>query len=167
MWLKFADKLTELKPGFTGEFVIQKHSAEHAGVHFDLRLSWLKSGNLEEYKEKRLQKTPEPMPENEKNLVLESWAVRYLDKLLSGEKDRVLAMHVEPHPYNYLTFSGKIPEGYGKGTVVIFDSGTWQLLKMDTNKFTFKLSGKKIQGEYSLINTKDSSWLLIKNTEEK
>ena len=76
----------------------------------------------------------------------------------------MLAIEVEPHIYEYIKFEGTIPAGsYGAGTVKIYDEGKWQLIKSDPNKITFKLEGDKINGTYSLIKTKNKSWLIIKH----
>ena len=34
-------------------------------------------------------------------------------------------MHVEDHPFAYGEFEGVIPEGYGAGIVMLWDTGTW------------------------------------------
>ncbi|MGH2731906.1 MAG: DNA polymerase ligase N-terminal domain-containing protein, partial [Actinomycetota bacterium] len=73
-------------------FVIHKHYARR--LHFDLRLEMYHGD------------TP----------VLVSWAVpKNLPTTLGV---RILAIHVEDHPFDYRTFAGTIPEGnYGAGEV--------------------------------------------------
>ena len=137
------------------KFVIQKHAASR--LHYDFRL--------------------------EMDGVLKSWAVPKGPS--TDPKTKRLAMMVEDHPYDYRTFEGIIPEGeYGGGTVIIWDEGTYEPLEDLRNKklqekhllkqlkegsLKFKLRGKKLQGEFALVQTKgmgENGWLLIKHKDE-
>lgn len=139
--------------GTTLRFVIQKHHASH--LHYDFRL--------------------------EMEGVLKSWAVPKGPSMNPDEKR--LAMMVEDHPWDYKDFEGIIPEGYGKGTVIVWDQGTYHpVKKLATKKenekallhqlfqgtLSFVLHGKKIRGEFALVKTKDrgdNAWLLIKKND--
>src|SRR5919201_819599 len=57
--------------------------------------------------------------------VLASWAVPQGPPLEGGI--RRLAVHTEDHPMQYLTFEGVIPDGYGAGTMSIWDTGRYVL----------------------------------------
>ena len=61
---------------------------------------------------------------------------------------------------------GKIKEGYGKGSVKIWDKGTYKLIEKDKKKIEFELFGNKLKGKYVLIFTgygsKKNGWLFFK-----
>ena len=133
------DKTDEPKPEKEKKnkyrFVIQLHKADKAGEHFDLRL------------------------END-NGSMSSWVIpkHHLPK----DKEKLLAIKVEDHPVSYMKFEGEIKSGYGKGTVKIYDSGTYEEIDGGNSK-VFKLNGKKEKGYYNLIHTKGDHWLITKH----
>ena len=132
-------------------FVIQKHDARN--LHYDFRL--------------------------EMEGVLKSWAV---PKGHSTDPDiKRLAIMVEDHPFDYRTFEGVIPSGYGAGTVMVWDEGFYELADadgmdkkaqdaalqkgIDVGKLHIVLHGKKVKGEFALVKTNgrgENSWLLFK-----
>lgn len=119
------------------KFVVQEHHASH--LHYDFRL--------------------------EIQGVLRSWAIPKGPSMNPTEKR--LAILVEDHELDYIDYEGVIPEGqYGSGAVVIWDSGTYELIENLDDKITFTLNGNKLKGEFSLIRLKRSAngneWLLIK-----
>jgi len=128
-------------------FVIQKHDASR--LHYDFRL--------------------------ELDGVLKSWAVPKGLPFEKGEKH--MAIQVEDHPKDYANFEGIIPKGqYGGGTVMVWDTGTYQPLggsiKKDlaAGKLHFELHGHKVDGEWTLVRMKrsdDNAWLLIKSGESQ
>src|SRR5919197_2171011 len=119
---------TRRKPTGAHRFVVQRHRARR--LHYDLRL--------------------------EHDGVLLSWAVPKGPTL--DPKARRLAVQVEDHPLDYFDFEGVIPEGYGKGDVVVWDWGTWKpaddvdpakaLKKGDLH---FDLDGQKLNGRFVLV----------------
>ncbi|HEY1629430.1 MAG TPA: DNA ligase D [Tepidisphaeraceae bacterium] len=125
-------------------YVIQKHDASR--LHYDFRL--------------------------ELDGVLKSWAVPKGPSLDPGKKS--LAVQVEDHPIDYGDFEGVIPKGeYGGGTVLLWDKGTWEPLHdpnegLKNGKLHFVLYGKKLQGEWSIVQMHGKAgdggknWLLMK-----
>lgn len=114
-------------------FVVHKHNATH--LHYDLRLEF--------------------------NGVLKSWAVPKIPPLTKGIKR--LAIRVPDHPLSYAKFEGTIKEGYGKGTVKIWDKGTFKTLIKKSNKIIIIFKGKKLNGKYALVLfKKPKNWLLFK-----
>ena len=82
-------------------------------------------------------------------------------------------MHVEDHPIEYGTFEGVIPEGYGAGIVMLWDSGTWTPevddvdAALEKGDLKFTLDGYKLKGSWVLVRTRGyggrgdgRSWLL-------
>jgi bifunctional non-homologous end joining protein LigD len=132
-------------------FVIQKHDASH--LHYDFRL--------------------------EMEGVLKSWAVPKGPSTDPSVKR--LAMMVEDHPYDYRTFEGIIPSGYGAGTVIVWDEGFYEpagseakdkktqdkelRAGLHSGKLHFNLHGKKLKGEFALVKVNgrgENGWLLFK-----
>jgi len=134
-------------------FVVQKHQAHRAGLHWDFRL--------------------------EHGGVLWSWAVRKGPSL--DPHDKRIAAHVEDHPIDYAEFQGRIPDGqYGAGTVETWDRGTWLPLgdpeagRRD-GEIKFVLDGQRLRGKFTLVRLRprpnerrrQDNWLLIKGHDEE
>lgn len=99
--------------------------------------------------------------------------------------ERRLAMRTFDHELGYEGFEGTIEEGYGEGTVMLWDAGEWKNLTtgddgeevapadaIDGGHLKFRLDGEKIRGGYSLQriesadDPEDERWLLIKADDE-
>jgi len=119
-------------------FVVHEHHATH--LHWDLRL--------------------------ELDGMLKSWAVPKEPPTEAGIKR--LAIAVEDHSLDYIDFEGIIEEGYGKGTVKIWDEGTFEVESRKANKIVFRLQGKKLGGKYTLLKFEkagENQWLFFKAKE--
>src|SRR2546423_1977721 len=96
--------------------------------------------------------------------ILASWAVPNGPPLEAGK--RRLAVHTEDHPIEYLTFHGVIPDGYGAGTMTIWDTGTYELIEEKPNELKIRMKGKRLDGESVIVQTKQNEgrdWLMIKH----
>ena len=100
--------------------------------------------------------------------VLVSFAVPQGPPLVAGK--RRLAVHTEDHPIEYLTFHGVIPDGYGAGTMTIWDQGTYELLmeKPGTGgkggEYKVQFHGTRLTAEYVIVQTtahEGRDWLMI------
>jgi bifunctional non-homologous end joining protein LigD len=146
-----AEPAGRLGKGRKGEarFIVQKHAATR--LHWDFRL--------------------------EVDGVLKSWAVTRGPSPDPDEKR--LAVRTEDHPLSYAEFEGTIPEGeYGGGTVMLWDSGTWEPVAgksaadLDKGHLHFVLHGQRMKGEWLLIRLrgkpgeKRENWLLRKLQDE-
>jgi bifunctional non-homologous end joining protein LigD len=96
--------------------------------------------------------------------ILASWAVPNGPPLEAGK--RRLAVHTEDHPIEYLTFHGVIPDGYGAGSMTIWDTGTYVSLEEKDDELKLRFDGKRLQGEWVLVKTRQNEgrdWLMIKH----
>ena len=120
-----------------GRFVVQEHFARTH--HFDFRL--------------------------EHDGVFKSWVLRKPVPRAPGV--RRLAIRVEDHDLGFGDFEGEIPSGqYGAGQVRIWDRGTFVASRWDADHITFRLSGERLSGTYTLLPFKragDDRWLLFKH----
>ncbi|VVB79365.1 DNA polymerase Ligase (LigD) [uncultured archaeon] len=105
-------------------FVVHQHKATH--LHWDFRLDI--GGTLK------------------------SWAVPKEPPKERGVKR--LAVQVEDHPRSYIGFEGEIKEGYGKGTVKIWDKGPYRMIDRKPEKIVVELNGSKLRGKYVLVKMK-------------
>lgn len=128
-------------------FVVQEHHASH--LHYDVRLQ---IGD-----------------------VLVSWAVPKGPSL--NPRVKRLAVQTEDHPLDYADFEGIIPEGYGAGTVMVWDIGTYKNLRDCSMEQSFKegqieveLKGQKLEGAFAFVRThyagSAKNWLMLKMKDE-
>lgn len=129
-------------------FVVQRHDT--SSLHFDFRL--------------------------EIGGALVSWAVPKGPSL--DPRDKRLAARTEDHPLDYVDFEGRIDEGYGAGTVVVWDTGRLENLTekdgspvpledaLARGHLKFALHGEKLTGGFALTHMKmggdPKNWLLVK-----
>lgn len=129
-------------------FVVQRHDA--SSLHFDFRL--------------------------EVDGVLASWAVPKGPSL--DPRDKRLAVQVEDHPLDYADFEGRIGAGYGEGTVIVWDTGTFDNVTerqgepialpdaIEAGHLKVVLHGEKLTGAFALTHTKmggdPKNWILVK-----
>lgn len=90
--------------------------------------------------------------------VARSWAI----PKEPNTKDKRLAIQVDDHSVDYMGFEGEIKEGYGKGTVKIWDKGSYVAESVSAKKIVFEIKGKKLKGKWALLNFKDKNWLFFK-----
>lgn len=116
-------------------YVIQEHHASH--LHWDLRL--------------------------EKDGVLKSWAMP--KEPTDDTAVKRLIIQVDDHDLDYGNFEGEIGDGYGKGTVKIWDSGTYTIINEKPHKVIVDIKGKRLKGEFVLLKfTKagEKAWLFFR-----
>ncbi len=130
-------------------FVVQRHDA--SSLHFDVRF--------------------------EIDGVLASWAVPKGPSMDPREKR--LAVRTEDHPVEYAAFEGDIPEGYGAGSVVVWDVGTFTNATTDDDgnavdpadglrrgHLKLDVHGRRLRGLFALTRTRmrgdDKNWILVK-----
>ena len=113
-------------------FVIQQHDATR--LHWDLRL--------------------------EHEGVLRSWALPR--GVPWNPKENRLAVHTEDHSLDFLDHEGDDFDGeFGAGRSTHWDSGTFEVHKMEPEKVVVTLSGRRVSGKYSLFSMRGSrDWLI-------
>jgi DNA ligase D-like protein (predicted 3'-phosphoesterase) len=129
-------------------FVIQKHDA--TTLHYDFRL--------------------------EVDGVLKSWAIPKGPS--TDPREKRLAVQVEDHGLDYFDFEGVLGEGYGAGTVIVWDLGTYRNLDdersmgqaLKDGHVKVWLDGDKLTGGWTLQRTRGGEkpqWLMIKRRDEE
>ncbi|MBS7611896.1 3'-phosphoesterase [Candidatus Bathyarchaeota archaeon] len=114
-------------------FVVHEHKAKKAGLHYDLRL--------------------------ESNGVLKDWAFRKAPPEIVGIKRFGIAQ--EDHDLSWLDFEGEIKEGYGAGTMKIWDRGFYEVVKKTDKVIVLRFYGDRLKGEYTLMPFRNG-WLFFK-----
>jgi DNA ligase D-like protein (predicted 3'-phosphoesterase) len=133
-------------------FVVQRHDATN--LHFDVRL--------------------------EIDGVLVSWAVPKGPSL--NPADKRLAHRTPDHALDHADFEGRIDSGYGAGTVVVWDTGTFDNLTrtkgvvvpieeaLAAGHLKVELHGEKLTGAFAFTHTKmggdDANWMMVKVDDE-
>ena len=131
--------LSKLQAGQLLDFVIQKHKAQRAGEHFDIRFG-----------------TPE--------LGAYSWATR---KELPDVKKKIALFQQPLHHHGYMPFQGTLHGGYGAGTVRTHKKGKILITKVSPNRISFTMAGQRHPERFALIKPrsfKDKTWLLVNTT---
>jgi hypothetical protein len=52
---------------------------------------------------------------------------------------------------------------YGAGKVEIWDRGEYEIISREQGKIEVILNGKKLNGQYVLLNFKENNWLFFKS----
>lgn len=134
-------------------YVVQKHLADRAGPHFDLRFG------------ENLGTKPS----------LFSWAAKHLPSE-PGEKRMMFQQPL--HTGQYADFEGDITSGYGKGKVKTHDKGRVVITKVQPDKISFVVTHKKHPEMFTMVRTSGAptrgtertkrtqggSWLMINTT---
>lgn len=114
------------------EYAVQKHLADRAGLHYDVRLGNPDTG------------------------VGHSFVVRTMPK--PGEK--ILANQTVDHVIPYFDFVGRIKKGYGKGVVRRHSRGLVDIKSSSPEKITFITREDKPK-KYSLVHLDGKKWLMV------
>lgn len=118
------------------DYVIQKHNANRAGTHYDLRAGTKDKG-------------------------LHSWVTR---KQLPEAGGNLQLFHQPVHSYKYKDFEGTIGPGYGAGTVTKVTDGKLLITKADKNSIHFTTADNKPEKRYAIlrIGKELNQWLLAR-----
>jgi GNAT superfamily N-acetyltransferase len=128
-----------LRVGQLLDYIVQRHDAERAGLHHDIRI-----GNPD--------------------LGLLSWAAR---KGVPGPGQKHLAVRQPVHSHGYKDFEGRIESGYGAGTVTKADEGKVLLTKVTPESIHFTTAHGRYPERFTLARPKNwggRNWLLMNTT---
>jgi hypothetical protein len=128
--------LPRVKEPQTWELGVHRHLAERAGEHFDLRLGDPETGHAH------------------------SWALK---KGLPAPGEKRLAVQQPTHTLNYMNFSGRIGEGYGKGDVELAQRDKTEVLRSSPQEVRFNVYQGKENQEFALRRMKGAKNWLIQN----
>lgn len=135
-------------------WVVQRHLAERAGPHFDIRFG----------------------PDRGNKPTLFSWAAR---RFPSQPGEKAMLFRQPLHTGQYADFEGEIVSGYGKGTVKTHDRGRVIVTQVTPDKIKFVVIHKKHPETFVLVRrsgppagtatartkrTQGGNWLLINTT---
>lgn len=109
------------------KFVVMKHEAKRAGLHYDLRFKLPKSKDWDSYA------VPKGVP------------------TASGQK--ALAIKTTIHSEKEALLTGNIKDGYGAGRLTKWDGGSCTILKYSDRHISIDFKGSKVKGVYHLIST--------------
>jgi DNA ligase D-like protein (predicted 3'-phosphoesterase) len=109
------------------QFVIMKHNARKAGLHFDFRF------------------------EDPNSNMWVSFAVPKGISRKHGKK--VLAIKTTNHTRKEALLTGYIKDGYGAGQLRKWDGGNCTILKYSRSHISIRFNGKRIFGIYHFIST--------------
>lgn len=130
--------LAKLAPGLV-DFVIQRHRAERAGLHNDIRLGTPDTG-------------------------LYSWATKHE----LPEPGARRALFQQPlHSHAYGAFEGRIPSGYGKGDVRVSRRGQVLVTDVRPDRIEFTTADQRHPERFALLRPRKwgaKDWLLINRT---
>lgn len=124
-------EIPALKSPEVWEYAVQKHLAEKAGPHYDIRL-------------------------NDGSRAF-SFASR---KELPGPGQKTLVNETYTHSPSYMGFEGVLRTGYGKGTVALQQRGEVLITGAAKDKVKFVTVNDKYPSEFVLLRLKDKQWLL-------
>lgn len=128
---------TSLTPGEIVSFFVQRHLAERAGEHFDVRLG------------------------NNKGK-LYSWAVR---KGIPEPGQKHFAARTYLHNESYGPWEGEIPEGYGKGKVESRVRGRALITSVSPDGISFTTADERYPQRFRLQRIRGvKDWILINTT---
>ncbi len=144
----------EIPPGKLLQYVVQRHLAERAGPHYDVRFGEGRKDRPD----------------------LFSWATK---KELPGPGGKIMLYQQPLHRGQYAEFEGVLRSGYGKGVVKRHDRGSVIVTHADRDKVKFVVAHRKFPEYFTMIRrsgppskpnterqakSQGGSWLLINTT---